>query len=90
MGNLSRYIWCEDMSEHFNDDEITFNEVDNFVNEVIDKLIAKYGHKMMIKHYVYFSANIQFKIHALMLKDTLPKLWIERDKDKRDGSDIYV
>jgi hypothetical protein len=78
------------MSNHFNEDELTFNEVDIFVNEVIDKLIHKYGHKMMIKHYVYFAANIQFKIHALMLKDTLPKLWTSNENNDRDRGDIYV
>jgi hypothetical protein len=71
-------------------DEITFNEIDNFANKVIDELISKYGHKMYIKHYIYFTANIQFKIYALMLKDVLPKLLTQMNKNKDYKGDFYV
>jgi hypothetical protein len=78
------------MSSDINGDELTFNEMDNFVNKVIDELVAKYGKKLMIKHYIYFACNIEFKIKALMFKDVLPNLWRTQIYNEDRKSDFYV
>jgi hypothetical protein len=78
------------MSNENHDDLMLFNELDNIVNQVINELVAKYGHKMMIKHYIYFVCSLEFKIKALMYKDTLPKLWYLSEQQKRSAGDFYV
>jgi len=78
------------MNNEYNDDLIMFNEIDNYVNEVISELIKKYSNRMLIKHYIYFVSNIDFKIRALMYKEVLPKLLMTNSLNTDKSSDIYA
>ncbi len=78
------------MNNESNDDLILFNEIDDYVNYCIDELISKYGKRMMIKHYIYFAANIDFKIRALMYKEVLPNMLMRSNLNSKGNSDIYV
>jgi hypothetical protein len=78
------------MNNELNDDLILFNELDEYVNTVINELIKKYAARMMIKHYIYFAANLEFKIRALMYKEVLPRMMGTNNLNNRGNSDIYV
>jgi hypothetical protein len=78
------------MNNEYNDDLTMFNEIDNYVNEVINELIKKYANRMMIKHYIYFAASLEFKIRALMYKEVMPKLLKTNNLNSDKSSDIYA
>jgi hypothetical protein len=78
------------MNNEYNDDLTMFDEIDNYVNEVIDELIKKYYNRMKVRHYIYFAASLDFKIRALMYKEVLPKLLKTNNLNTDKSSDIYA